>query len=124
MLLLLISKNKALHLKNGDLQKYLQENELFENCIKQIRKDMNLDLQHLLQEKEGYAILFEEMKAFIHYNLKNPTPEFFNMLYKIDISEKRLKQALSMNIDDPIAKISQMIIEREVQKVIFRKLYK
>jgi len=48
-----------------------------------------------------------------------------NILYKIDINEKKLSQLFSgKNRDSIPATLADLIIERQLQKIKLRKLYK
>ena len=46
-----------------------------------------------------------------------------NILYRIDVSEQKLKEALVKGNDHPTSIINQMIIERQLQKIEIRRKY-
>ena len=71
----------------------------------------------------------EEFRKYLTEKLKYLLDEKFdtlvNILYRIDISEKKLSQLFSGNNRDSIpASLAEMIIERQLEKLRLRKLYK
>ena len=71
----------------------------------------------------------EEFKKYLTGKLKLLLDEKFdqlvNILYRIDISEKKLSELFSAKNKDYIpASLANLIIERQLQKVKLRKLYK
>ena len=71
----------------------------------------------------------EEFKNYLTAKLKFLLEEKFetlvNVLYRIDIDEKRLSELFSAQNKDFIpASLADLIIERQLQKVKLRKLYK
>jgi hypothetical protein len=71
----------------------------------------------------------EEYKKYLTEKLKFLLDEKFdtlvNTLYRIDISEKKLSQLFSGNDRDSIpASLADMIIDRQLEKLRLRKLYK
>ncbi|OEK03682.1 hypothetical protein BFP97_00515 [Roseivirga sp. 4D4] len=46
-----------------------------------------------------------------------------NILYRIDVSEEKLKEALALSNDNPASVVTKMILDRQLQKVETRKKY-
>jgi len=74
-------------------------------------------------------ISLEEFRKYLTVKLKFLLDEKFdmlvNILYRIDISEKKLSQLFSGNKKDSIpSTLADLIIERQLQKIQLRKLYK
>lgn len=71
----------------------------------------------------------EEFREYLTGKLKILLEEKFetlvNILYRIDISEQKLNELFSAKNRDFIpASLADMIIERQIQKIKLRKLYK
>lgn len=71
----------------------------------------------------------EELKKYLTgkltYLLENKYDTLVNILYKIDVSEKKLSELFSgTNRESIPATLAELIIERQLQKVKFRRLYK
>jgi hypothetical protein len=74
-------------------------------------------------------VSLEEFRKYLTEKLKflldNKFDMLVNILYKIDINEKKLSQLFSgKNRDSIPATLADLIIERQLQKIKLRKLYK
>jgi len=90
-----------------------------------IRKDFNLDAQELsIPEPElNEASVLEKLRRIVAYLMEKDFARLLQVLYRIDVSEDRLKAALAAQQDEPATVIAQMIFEREMQKVATRRKY-
>ncbi len=91
-----------------------------EELIKSINKDLAMEMPD--------KILFEELKNrlsdYINYLIKNNFEKLISVLYRIDVSEKKLKNILQLNAKENAGKIiAQLIIERQLQKINAKKDY-
>ncbi|MDT3695222.1 MAG: hypothetical protein ROY99_02450 [Ignavibacterium sp.] len=72
-----------------------------------------------LEEFREYLIKIMKNLLENNYNL------LINTLYRIDISEEKLSELFSSNNNEAIPdKLADLIIERQIQKINFRKLYR
>lgn len=96
-----------------------------QTSIALIRKDFNLDESELaINEAElSHEILLSRLTRIVSYLLEKDFGKLLQVLYRIDISEDRLKAALASNEAEPPLLISRMILDREMQKVETRKKY-
>jgi hypothetical protein len=74
-------------------------------------------------------VSLEEFRKYLTEKLKflldNKFDMLVNILYRIDISEKKLSQLFSGNNRDSIpTTLANLIIERQLQKINLRKMYK
>lgn len=68
--------------------------------------------------------LLNELTLFINDLIVNDFAQLVQILYRVDISEKKLKQLLSDNTDKDAGKIiAEMIIERQLQKIKSREQF-
>ena len=90
-----------------------------------IRKDFNLDEQALsIPDTElSYASVLEKLSQWVAYLMEKDFSQLLHVLYRIDVSENKLKAALAEGNEKPSELIAQMILEREMQKVATRKKY-
>lgn len=56
--------------------------------------------------------------------IQNDFNKLITILYRIDVDEQKLKAALFENPLPPAETIADMMIERQLQKIKFRKMYK
>jgi len=89
--------------------------------IQHLNKDMALELP----EKISFAELEEKIAACINQLIQKDFEKLVSILYRIDVSEKKLKSLLYTYAGENAGKIiAQLIIERQLEKIAFRKKYK
>ena len=94
--------------------------------LKLFEKDFQLDKDYLqLANKKDYTYdeAFISIMRVVEDLLAKDFPQLVNALYRIDVSEEKLKEALATSTDNPASVITKMIIERQLLKVEFRKKY-
>ncbi len=76
-------------------------------------------VQHFdLREKVSAAGIENLLAEKINDLIQNDFESLINLLYRIDVSEKKLKQLLSENRSEDAGKIiAQLIIERQSEKI-------
>ncbi|MEO1051686.1 MAG: hypothetical protein AAFX87_13745 [Bacteroidota bacterium] len=90
-----------------------------------IRKDFNLEEEALDDGASSLEELKKQLTSIINYLLDKDFQRLLNSLYRIDVSENRVKDVLSNESPDAIAPgIAELIIERELKKAETRKKYK
>ncbi len=104
----LIKKNILVDELTAQIKKDLQlsgiDDDIFKNII--TADALVLQLQHFVTDLLSYQ------------------PENFNrFMYRIDVSEKDLSHLNFMQLTDLAEHISRLILNREMQKIIFRKQF-
>ena len=87
----------------------------------------NLDLMELNSEQKSDAEQFSILVGFIGDLIRNDFNRLVSILYRIDISEAKLKQKLAENTDNTIPAaetIALLFIEREEEKILSREKYR
>ncbi len=90
-----------------------------------IIKDFQLE-QNSFEFDHGNVSVEEiltRLTQIVDYLISNDFNKLLNALYRIDVSEDRLKATLANNPENAAHVIAQMILERELQKVESRKRY-
>ena len=90
-----------------------------------IIKDFQLDSDalSLASNEISQETLLAKLTAIVNYLLSKDFNRLMNALYRIDVSEEKLKRTLASNTDNTAKAISELILERELQKVETRKKY-
>ena len=90
-----------------------------------ICKDLGLEENWSFEGQErGFDWLKEELKLAISHLMDADFAKLLNFLYRIDISETKIKQILSCANPDQIAHLlAKAVIDRTKQKVITRLKY-
>ncbi|GEP92268.1 hypothetical protein SAMN05660909_04279 [Chitinophaga terrae (ex Kim and Jung 2007)] len=93
--------------------KYLRETAAWVQDALEVRVPDNVSTDQLLE------ILAERLESLISKDFQ----QFVYLLYRIDVSEKRVKQLLNEAAllgTDPYKPIASLIVERQLQKIISR----
>ena len=84
-------------------------------------KDFNLDISSKeVSTADDFQLILAKL---IRHLLNNDFERLINGLYRIDVSEEKVKQALSAS-GDIAGEIATLIIRREMQKVETRRKYR
>ena len=83
-----------------------------------LQKELLTDLHNPLSEKELRLLIQERVNELIEHDFG----KLLSILYRIDVSEQKLKQLLRSNSDkDAAATITGLIIERQMEKIKSRR---
>jgi len=79
-----------------------------------------------LESKEGIteSELEQLLANRVDYLLANQLEFFFATMYRLDVNEKRIRQALAANEGEAPLKIAQLIIQRQKEKQASREKYR
>lgn len=101
---------------------FLSQKELLRNLILQIRKDFDsagIPIKLLLNKRYSFTEMSQLVSdAF----MQSGATAMFNLLYRVDVSEKQLREGMPTPGIDPIL-VAELVIKRELQKVVLRKQY-
>lgn len=105
-----------------------EEKEQVVEIVKFVEKDFLISDNNSLIPSTNHASL-EDFRKYLTEKLKFLLDEKFdtlvNILYRIDISENKLSQLFFGNNRDSIPSVlADLIIERQLEKLRLRKLYK
>ena len=97
-----------------------KENNLLK-VVEITNKDVGLSLSP--SDITDYDVLVKELTKAIEYLIEKDFEKLMHILYRIDVSEAKVKQVFGLE-HDVAQQIALLIIEREEQKVITRAKYK
>jgi septation ring formation regulator EzrA len=117
-----------LPLSPSDYKRYEQSVWLLQEVVKQVNKDFRLqgfDVEFSGKGESAYQELTDQLKPVIEYMLENQTETFWNLIYGIDLSESKVRQILFGKEEaiDAIQELTDLILKRELQKVVIRLYY-
>jgi hypothetical protein len=85
-----------------------------------LRQSMDFDLP----ENISFEILKEKLSAYINHLIQADFEKLVSLLYRIDVSESKLKYLLHENPGEDAGKIiADLVIERQLQKIESRRQY-
>jgi len=89
---------------------------------KELIQILNTELAVELPEKISFEELKEKLSQHINYLIQTNFQNLVSLLYRVDVSESKLKVLLKENAGDDTGKIiADLIIERQLQKIKSRK---
>ncbi len=95
--------------------------------ILQIKKDFlqnGLEIRLNEAEDSDFDKICGEVSALVDWLLTNDRSRFMNLLYRIDIAESLIHQALEDSGEKTVPeKLGTMIVRREAQKVLIRRYF-
>ncbi len=111
--------------KLNDISIYKNNEEIIRLTAAQVEKDFasnGIDISFSGNIATAYDELFVQVKPVVQNLLENNCNKFSQLLYTIDLSEKKANEIFANNsFAYAVEKITQFILERELLKVITRK---
>ena len=111
-----------------ELMKASRREEIIHLVVNQIVKDFgsfNIDLNFSSQSDDLYSSLQNKLEIEVARIIEEDNTVFKGLLYRIDISEKEIAQYHREMPQNTFATIiSQLILHRELKKVLYREYYK
>ena len=111
----------------SELSAYYSRTDLLEKVVEQLKKDFNwfnFEITFKGTEESPYQELYNQILPLIEELLNDDYPKLMAMLYRIDLDEDFLNRKLKENAQaDTDEIITDLIIKRELQKVIIREMY-
>ncbi|PLX05666.1 MAG: hypothetical protein C0598_14010 [Marinilabiliales bacterium] len=116
------------NLSNTELAKYRNDKELVELTSLQIKKDFAL-FGLTINYSEGidysWKEVFDELEVQIRRLLEVNSVKILSLLYQIDIPESKIYEQAEKQKERPLSDVvSEMIMERELKKVLTRLYFK
>lgn len=88
-----------------------------------ITKDL-FENQKQLSNIQDFKALLNLIKERVKLLISSDLQKLINLLYRLDVAESEVKNAFKLMSEEDIAdRISQLILEREIQKAEFRIRY-
>lgn len=111
-----------------DLSNYINRLDMIRATAAQIIKDFEMfgmEVRFSGNPYNAYEELFDQIEPQIKKLMDSQPSKFMGFLYRIDLSDDLVKKALKANSSEPVSALfSDLIIKRELQKVVIREHYK
>lgn len=112
---------------NSDITQYLNRLDILQDTAQQVIKDFGMSgmkVNFSGNPENAYTELFAQVLPHIEKLQKENFQNFYNLMYRIDISEVQIKKAVANTADRSFAEIvTDLILKRELLKVVMRKSY-
>jgi len=119
--------NTQVNLESFEVSAYLDRIDLLNETVEQIKKDFGESgiIIHFSGNKQtAYQELTNQILPFIEQLLKSNYSHLMQVLYKIDVPEILFKNSFDEDPADAPKKITELIVKRELQKVVIRNHFK
>jgi hypothetical protein len=111
-----------------DLSKYFNQPDLIKATADQIIKDFDMfgmEIRFSGNAYNAYDELFEQIEPHIKKLIDSNQSKFMGILYRIDLNDAQIQRTINENSSEPFSEIiTDLIIKRELQKVVIRNHYK
>jgi len=115
-------------LQLNDLSPYYKRVEIIKDTAEQIKKDFEIFSESITfsgNPKTAYDELKSQIEPVISKLMNNNYERLLSVLYRIDVNEKSISEEIyRRNDEEPSSIITDLIIERELKKVIIRNYFK
>ncbi|HEY0030161.1 MAG TPA: hypothetical protein VGC65_05340 [Bacteroidia bacterium] len=112
----------------NDISKYFNKLELIRETAAQIIKDFDMfgmEVKFSGNAYNAYEELFEQVEPHMDKLISSNRSKFMGILYRIDLNDEQVQKAIRNNSTESFpAIITDLIIRRELQKVVIRNHYK
>jgi hypothetical protein len=112
----------------SDLTPYFNKLDLIKDTASQIIKDFEMfgmEVKFSGSAYNAYEELFDQVHPHIKKLIDTNQSKFMGILYRIDLSDEQIKKAVNENASEPFSEIvTDLIIKRELQKIVIRNHYK
>ena len=114
----------------NNISHYYNRLDILNETAQQIIKDFGMNgiaIPRILSAgntENAYRELFSQILLIVEKLEKENLQNFYNLMYSIDISEIQIKKAVEDSKDKSFSEVvADLILKRELLKVIFRKQY-
>lgn len=117
--------DNLIQLPNEGIDNYLKMPNLLRDLILQLLKDFQTaQIPLTLNPDENYSFegLCKGIESVVENHLKRGGT-LKNLLNRVDLTEKQIKKAISGAIHSNLRRLAELIIKRELQKVVIRYWY-
>ncbi len=109
------------------VRKYFTNEKLLQQVVEQVKKDFewyNIEIIFSGKYSTPYQELFEQIYPHIDQMISTEYEKLLNIMYRIDLDENKITTYLKQNpMADTSEVITDLILKRELQKVVIRNMY-
>lgn len=108
------------------LERFAKRIDLLQQVVAQLNKDFQLsgfEVNFTGSDEDAYQELTDQLIPVIDYMLEHQTERFWSLLYGIDLNEAQVRKALFGEEADSLQRLTDLILKRELQKVVIRNHY-
>ena len=101
--------------------------DLLEEVINQVNKDFGssqISFEWRLNKENPYLDFIQQVEQTVEALLLKDMTVLKSALYRMDVFESKLRMAWTLDHKDQVKRLTELILNRALQKVVTRKMYK
>ena len=110
-----------------DITPYLNRLDILNGTAKQVIKDFGMvgfEIKFSGNADNAYSELFSQILPLIEKMQNENFQNFYNLMYRIDVSEQQIKKAVEKSRDQSFSEVvTDLILKREILKVVTRRSF-
>ena len=110
-----------------EIEIYFNNQQVIDQLLRQLEKDLEIEINSLscqFDEINLFNKLHDLILPVVEKNIQQNYGNFISKLYRIDVSEQKINDALKNKSSSDYADvITELILQKEMQKIITRLVY-
>jgi hypothetical protein len=115
-------------LESFDIEIYKTKTEVIRQTVEQVKKDFTMfgmDIDFTGNTELAYGEMFIQLASHVSHLLEIDPHRLSALLYQVDLGENKIMESTALHPDWALAEvITELIIHRELKKVLIRNYYK
>lgn len=109
-----------------EIEIYFNNQQVIDQFLRQLEKDLEIENNSLscqFDETNLFQKIHDLILPVVEKNMKHNYGNFISKLYRIDVSEQKISDALKNKSSLDYADVTELILQKEMQKIITRLVY-
>lgn len=115
-------------LESFDIELYKTKAEVIRQTVEQVKKDFamfGMDVDFTGNADMAYGELFYQLTGHVSHLLEIDPHRLSSLLYQVDLGENKILESSALHPDWSLPEvIAELVIHRELKKVLIRNYYK
>jgi len=115
-------------LESFNIELYKNKTEIIRQTVEQVKKDFTMfgmDVEFTGNTGMAYDEMFMQLSAYVSHMLEIDPHRLSSLLYQVDLGENKIMESSTLHPDWSLPEvITELIIHRELKKVLIRNYYK
>ncbi len=106
---------------------FVDRRDLVADALNLLKKDfaqIGVDFSVDASTYADYPSFLNNLRSLVTSLLEKHTPLFFQLMYRVDLGEKKVKELMDTIEEIPLTALSEGILNRELQKAVFRNKFR
>lgn len=103
----------------------LDKPDLLQEVIQQLHKDLSLpdnSLEWHVENPNAYDLFLRDFRKYVKQLVNKG--DLMSVLYRVDVPESQYRKVLNINEKQRVEQLADLILNRELKKVLTRRFYK